>query len=38
MVVASAMIMLTNNTLLRLNGESEGTNTLVTYEYFSPAL
>lgn len=34
----SAPVVLTNNTLLRLNGASEGTNTLVTYEYFSPAL
>lgn len=34
----NAPSVLTNNTLLRLNGESEGTNTLVTYEYFSPAL
>lgn len=34
----NAPVVLTNNTLLRLNGESEGTNTLVTYEYFSPAL
>lgn len=34
----SAPVVLTNNTLLRLNGESEGTNTLVTYEYFAPAL
>lgn len=34
----NAPSVLTNNTLLRLQGESEGTNTLVTYEYFSPAL
>lgn len=34
----SAPVVLTNNTLLRLTGESEGTNTLVTYEYFRPAL
>lgn len=34
----NAPVLLTNNTLLRLHGESEGTNTLVTYEYFSPAL
>ncbi len=31
-------LVLTNNTLLRLHGESEGTNTLITYEYFRPAL
>lgn len=34
----NAPSVLTNNTLLRLQGESEGTNTLVTYQYFSPAL
>lgn len=34
----NAPSVLTNNTLLRLQGESIGTNTLVTFQYFSPAL
>jgi hypothetical protein len=34
----NAPSVLTNNTILKLDGESEGTNTLVEFKYFSPAL
>lgn len=34
----NAPSVITNNTVLVLDGESEGTNTLVEFKYFSPAL